>query len=142
MSQNDLRLHIFIFILRVALFVMTGIALHETDRPLAREACPSLWEMTTGILCIKCIRLTICPLLFHYFQVYEKYTEFGTTIMYAIFFVVECIVTSQSLNSAQCVSVTSAATGYPMLVFVSFTVCVYDGAYVLSNALYRIVKRF
>jgi len=142
MSQNDLRLHIFIFILRVALFVMTGIALHETDQPLAREACPSLWEMTIGILCIKCVRLTICPLLFVYFQVYEKYTEFGTTLMYALFFVLECIVTSQSLNSEVCIKTTSVTTGYPLLVFVSFTVCVYDGAYVLSNALYRIVKRF
>ena len=142
MSQNDIRLHIFIFILRVALFVITAIALHETDQTLARESCPSLWEMTTGLLCIKCVRLTICPLIFHYFQVYEKFTEVGTMLMYTIFYVVECIVTSQSLNSSECVKATSVATGYPMLVFVSFTVCVYDGAYVLSNALYRIVKRF
>ena len=141
MSQNDLRTHVFVFLLRVALFVITGIALHKTDPAAVQGRCPLLWELTMCILCIKCLQLVLCPNVFKILREFVRWTDTAKTALYALFFLTEIVLTSQSLNSPDCMVAASLTSKYPMLVFVSFAVCVYDGAYVLSHALYRGLQR-
>jgi hypothetical protein len=141
MSQNDIRTHIFMFLLRVALFVITGVALHKTDMAAVQGRCPMLWELTTCILCVKCLQLVLCPNVFKILREIMWWTDTAKTGLYAAFFLTEIVLTSQSLNSPDCMVAASLTSKYPMLVFVSFAVCVYDGAYVLSHALYRMLYR-
>ena len=140
MSQNDMRLHIFLFLLRVSLFAATGMALHSTDGHPVIEHCPGLWESMLAILCLKCVRLTLFPLLLKSFKIYRKGLHYLNVLAYTIFFVTECVLTSQSLNSPECVTAISIPTGHPMLAFVNGITCVYDGAYVLSHALFTILN--
>jgi hypothetical protein len=142
MSQNDMRLHIFLFLLRISLFVATGIVLHNTENSLVINECPGLWESMLTILCIKCMRLTMCPLVLKVLKRNQKCLHYVNVMAYAIFFVVECVVTSQSLNSIDCVKAASLPSGHPMLAYVNSITCVYDGAYVLSHALFAILNRF
>jgi hypothetical protein len=93
------------------------------------------------ILCIKCVRLTLCPLVFKVLHSYQRSFHYLNVIMYTLFFVLECIVTSQSLNSAVCIKAMSEHPGHPILAYVNGITCVYDGAYVLSHALFAIVNR-
>lgn len=141
MSHNDIRLHIFIFLLRVTLFVVTGIELHRTEASEVMSQCPGLWESMLSILCIKCIRLTLCPLVFKLLIIYQHSLHYLNVFMYTVFFVVECIETSQSLNSPECVRAISSPSGHPMLAYVNGITCVYDGAYVLSHALFAILNK-
>jgi hypothetical protein len=141
MSQNDMRLHIFLFLLRISLFVVTGITLHSTENSLVINECPGLWESMLAILCIKCVRLTMCPILLKMLRAYQKNLHYLNILGYSIFFIVECIYTSQSLNSPDCVKAASLPTGHPMLAYVNGLTCVYDGAYVLSHALFSMLNR-
>ena len=141
MSQNDIRLHIFIFLLRVTLFVVIGIELHHTEASLVWNRCPGLWESMLAILCIKCLRLSLCPLVFKLMHFYQRTLYYFNVLMYTVFFVVECIQTSQSLNSEPCVHAMSVSSGHPMLAYVNGIACVYDGAYVLSHALFAILNK-
>jgi hypothetical protein len=141
MSHNDIRLHIFIFLLRVTLFVVTGIELHSTEASAVLDRCPGLWESMLSILCIKCIRLTLCPLVFKLLMSYQRSLHYLNVTVYTVFFVVECIETSQSLNTPECVKVMSQPTGHPMLAYINGVTCVYDGAYVLSHALFAILNK-
>ena len=142
MSQNDIRLHIFIFLLRVILFVVTGIELHRTEASVVLDHCPGLWESMLTFLCVKCIRLTLCPLVFKLLMTYQRSLHCLNILMYTLFFVVECIETSQSLNSPECVQAISRPSGHPMLAYINGVTCVYDGAYVLSHALFAILNKF
>ena len=141
MSQNDMRLHIFLFLLRISLFITTGIVLHSTDGPLVLTHCAGLWESMLAILCIKCVRLTLFPLMLRAFKIYQRSLHHVNVLMYAIFFIVECVMTSQSLNSQECVAATSHPSGHPMLSYVNGITSVYDGAYLLSHVLFTILNR-
>lgn len=142
MSQNDIRLHIFLFILRVALFVITGVALHDANIPAVQSRCPMLWELTATILCVKCIRLTLYPILLRVLRLHRWWMHLANVGMYSAFFITETVLTSQSLNSPDCMVAASLASGHPTLIFASFALCIYDGAYVLSHALFGVVNRF
>ena len=142
MSFHDMRLHIFVFILHVSMFVITGIALHDTNAVVVMARCTMLWEMTLSILVIKCVSLTLCPLLFTVFRMYSKWIEPFNVGVYGGFFIAECVLTSRSLNSPDCLVATSLSTGHPILVFINFALCIFDGAFVLSHALYTIIHRF
>ena len=140
MSQNDMRLHIFLFLLRISLFTATGIMLHHNDGPQVIMHCGGLWESMLAILCIKCVRLTLFPLMLRAFKIYQRGLHHANIFMYAIFFVVECTITSQSLNSPECVAASSRPDGHPMLAYVNGITCVYDGAYLLSHVLFTILN--
>ena len=138
MSHENVRQSIFVFILRVSMLIITGIALHDTDTASVQTQCSQLWELTTAILVMKCVKLTLCPLLFRVIRVRSRWMDLWDGGLYATFFIAQCVLTSQSLNSRECIKATSAATGYPLLVFVNFALCIHDGAYVLAHALYSI----
>jgi hypothetical protein len=142
MSQNDMRLHIFLFLLRISLFVAIGIVLHSTENSLVINECPGLWESMLAILCIKCIRLMMCPLVIKILRKYQKPLHYINIFGYTVFFVVECVITSQSLNTPDCIKAASLPTGHPMLAYANGITCVYDGAYILSHALFAVLNRF
>ena len=142
MSQNDMRLHIFLFLLRISLFVAIGIVLHSTENSLVINECPSLWESMLAILCIKCLRLMLCPLAIKVLRKYQKPLHYLNIFGYTVFFVVECVTTSQSLNSQDCIKAASLPTGHPMLAYANGITCVYDGAYIMSHALFAVLNRF
>ena len=139
MSQNDIRLHIFVFLLRVTLLIITIIALHDADSAAVLARCPLLWEFTLTILCVKCLRLTLCPMVFRTLRI--KFMDIANAALHTVFLIVEVVLTSQSLNSTECMRAASLSSGYPVLIFTSFALCVHDGAYVLSHALFGIMNR-
>ena len=51
--QGDMVLYVFVFLLRVSLFVITGIVLHQTDGGPVLRFCPVLWESMATILVVK-----------------------------------------------------------------------------------------
>jgi hypothetical protein len=90
---------------------------------------------------IKCIRMTICPTV-------VKLLNTGITqelrqlhllnlVVDTIFFITECVMTSRSLDSKDCVVSASATTsGHPMIAYVNGIACVWDGSFILSHVLF------
>jgi hypothetical protein len=59
-QQAHMRAQIFLFLLRMALFVSIGVVLHNAQSTSVISDCPGLWESMLAILVIKCVRMTIC----------------------------------------------------------------------------------
>ena len=143
MRQTDIKLHVFVFFLRVCLFTVTGIVLHATHAQKSIYVeCPALWETMTLILVLKCIRITLCKVTMHRFDIRTKETDYFDIVMHLVYFIVECVITSVSLNSPACVEVMSSEFGgHPMIAYVNGLSCVWDGCLTLSVALYASIDR-
>jgi hypothetical protein len=141
--QHDIKLHVFVFFLRVCLFIVTGIVLHATHAVASiYSACPGLWESMTLILSLKCIRITLCKVTMHRFDVRTNVSDYFDMVVHLAYFCVECVITSVSLNSANCVSVmASPFDGHPMIAYVNGLACAWDGCLTLSVALYTTINR-
>jgi hypothetical protein len=143
MMQRDIKLHVFVFFLRMCLFVVTGIVLHAT-RAVASiySTCPGLWESMTLILSLKCVRITLCKVTMHRFDVRTNASDYFDMVVHFSYFCVECAITSASLNSTDCVGVMAAPFGgHPMIAYVNGLSCVWDGCLTLSVALYTSINR-
>ena len=149
-SRCDIRAHVFIFLLNVCLFAVTGIVLHKSNTPLVVRACPTLWETMVLILVVKCLRVTLCTIVFRVMR-NGRGDEGGgrqsgranpiDVLLFFCFFVAECITTSCSLNSEPCVVAASDPfDGHPLLAYVNGISAVWDGCFILSHALYILVK--
>ena len=143
MYQVDIKLHMFIFMLRVSLFVATGIVLHMTHSSVhVFIECPLLWESMTAILSLKCIRMTICKVTMHRFDIRAKSSDCFDMFVHLVYFCIEVAVTSCALNSVNCVDVMSSSFyGHPMIAYVNGLSCVWDGCLTLSVALYASIDR-
>jgi hypothetical protein len=141
--QRDIKLHVFVFFLRVCLFVVTGIVLHATHAVApVYSACPGLWESMTLILSLKCVRITLCKVTMHRFEVRANASDYLDMVVHFSYFCVECAITSVSLNSADCVKAMAAPfDGHPMIAYVNGLSCVWDGCLTLSVALYTSINR-
>lgn len=146
MSQrSNMRTQIFLFQLRMALFVSIGITLHSAQSTSVIPDCPGLWESMLAILVIKCIRMTICSTVVKMLnnrasQELKPITLLNLMID-TIFFITECVMTSKSLNSRECVVSASAVfSGHPMIAYVNGLACVWDGCFILSHVLYLMLK--
>ena len=96
----------------------------------------------TLILVLKCIRITLCKVTMHRFDIRTKETDYFDIVMHLVYFIVECVITSVSLNSPACVEVMSSAFGgHPMIAYVNGLSCVWDGCLTLSVALYASIDR-
>jgi hypothetical protein len=143
-QQAHMRAQIFFFLLRMALFVAIGVVLHNAQSTSVIVDCPGLWESMLVILVIKCIRMTICPIV-------VKLLNTGITpelkqllllnlVVDTIFFITECVMTSKSLDSKECVVSASATSGgHPMIAYVNGIVCVWDGSFILSHVLFLVL---
>ena len=140
--QTQMRTHIFIFLMRMVLFVSIGMVLHSTQSTLVIKDCPGLWESMLAILVIKCIRMMICSTaikLLHNGTTNRelKYISLLNMAIDTIFFVTECVMTSVSLDSTECVNSASIPfNGHPMIAYVNCLVCVWDGSFILSHVLF------
>ena len=150
-SRCDVRAHIFIFLLNVCLFTVTGIVLHKSNTPMVVRACPSLWETMVLILVMKCLRVTLCAIVFRIMRGDREDGGGGRqsvranpidVLLFFCFFVSECVTTSRSLNAEECVAAVSGAfEGHPLLSYVNGIAAVWDGCYILSHALHILIKR-
>ena len=143
-SHGDVVSHIFIFLLNVSLFTVTGIVLHKSDTALVARACPALWETMALILTMKCLRMTLCAIVF---RIMRGRTERARRvnpidiILTSAFFVTECVTTSRSLNMDECLAAASVPFGgHPLISYVNGISAVWDGCYILSHALLMLVK--
>lgn len=143
MYHGDIKLHMFLFFMEICLFTVTGIVLHSTQLPASvMYDCPGLWESMLLILSLKCIRMTICKITLHRFDIRPRVEDCLKMPVHAAYFVVECVLTSVSLNSDQCVNAMSNPFGgHPLLAYVNGISCAWDGCFVLSIALYSVVDR-
>ena len=143
MFQGDIKLHVFVFFMRICLFTVTGIVLHATHaHKRVYVDCPALWETMTTILVLKCIRITLCKVTMHRFDIRTKETDYFDIVVHLVYFIVECVVTSCSLNSPACVDVMSTPFGgHPMIAYVNGLSCAWDGCLTLSVALYASIDR-
>jgi hypothetical protein len=143
MFHGDIKLHVFVFFLRVCLFIITGIVLHATLAfPTIFSQCPALWESMILILSFKCIRITLCKITMHRFGVKSKLSDYFDMVVHLVYFCVECTATSCSLNSSDCVDVMSTPFGgHPMIAYVNGLWCAWDGCLTLSVALYATIDR-
>ena len=143
MFDRDLKLHIFVFFLRACLFIITGIVLHATMvAPGILDACPVLWESMTLILSLKCIRITLCRVTMHHFDIRTKSSDYCDMIVHLVYFCVECTITSCSLNSRHCVEfMSNPFGGHPIIAYVNGISCAWDGCLTLSMALYTSIDR-
>jgi hypothetical protein len=144
MSQvkNHRRMQIFHFLLRMTLFVAIGMVLHDAQSvsSITRD-CPGLWESMLSILVIKCVRMSICSSVVKLLNtgvVHEmKHFSLLNLVVDVIFFTTECVITSKSLNSEECVnSCSKAFHGHPMIAYVNALNCVWDGSHILSHVLF------
>ena len=95
MRQTDLKLHMFVFFLGICLYIVTGIVLHSTHAvPTIFNDCPGLWESMALILCLKCIRMTLCAIALHRMDVRKRVTDCMHMFIHAVYFVTSCVVTS------------------------------------------------
>ena len=142
MYHGDIKLHVFVFLMRVCLFIATGVVLHATHAtPSFFVECRGIWESMLLILSLKCIRIAICNVVLHRFRM-KANANIDKSANVA-FFVIECVVTSCSQNSKACVTVMqSPFDGHPMIAYVNILSCVWDGCMVLSVALHTAVDRF
>ena len=130
--QGDMVLYVFVFLLRVSLFVITGIVLHQTDGGPVLRFCPVLWESMATILVVKCLRATLCAIVIKLVRNRRKGFEPLDFIMHVAFFIIQCITTSRALNTPECIT---SEGGVPMA-YVNCLSCVWDGCYVLACALH------
>ena len=148
LSRCDLRAHIFIFLLNVCLFAITGVVLHKSDTAMVVRSCPSLWETMTLILTMKCLRMTLCAIVFRIMRNNNHKEEKAGSVnpidilLFFSFFVTECVTTSRSLNTEECVTAASEPfEGHPLIAYVNGIAAAWDGCFILSHALYVLVKR-
>ncbi len=141
-TKSHKRAQIFLFLLRMSLFVTISIVLHNTQSTTVSHDCPGLWESMLAILAIKCVRMTICSTIVKMLnngvamQEYKHLTLLNLVVD-TIFFITECVITSISLNSKVCVeSASEAFNGHPMIAYVNGLVCVWDGCYILSHVMF------
>jgi len=144
MIQGDIMLYMFIFLLRVSLFTVTGMVLHHTEASSVIHECPVLWESMALTLVAKCLRLTLCALAFKLIRSTQRTKSFSPfdLIIHMGFFVSEVIITSRSLNTPECVAAASASfDGHPLIMYVNGISCVWDGCYILACALFVMLKK-
>ena len=139
--QIHMRAQIFIFLLRMALFVSIGLVLHSAQSTSVIVDCPGLWESMLAILVIKCLRMTICTTVVRMLNTgiaqELKHLTLLNLVIDTIFFITECVMTSKSLNSQKCVTSASATfNGHPMIAYVNGLACVWDGSFILSHVLF------
>ena len=144
MYQGDVKLHLFVFLMRICLFVVIGISLHTTQAsPLVFAECTFLWESMLLILILKCIRVTLCKVTLHRFEIRPKSSDCFDMLVHLVYFCTEVTVTSCALNSHGCVDAMSAPfKGHPMIAYVNGISCVWDGCLTLSMALYASIDRY
>lgn len=143
-AKYDIRSHIFIFLVNTSLFTVTGIVLHKCQGTDVVLLCNGLWETMALILIIKCLRVTLCAVAFKLARGNSETDRFHALdlLAYSSFFITECVTTSRALNSAECVGVASKPfEGHPLIAYVNGASCVWDGCFILSHALYALVKR-
>ncbi len=142
MQQNAyMRAQIFVFIMRMALFVGIGIVLHSTQSTHVFIDCPGLWESMLVILVTKCVQMTICTTVV---KLLDSDTSRELKHIYllnlaidTVCFIIECVLTSRSLDSKKCVESASVAfDGHPMIMFVNLLACIWDGSSILSHVLF------
>jgi hypothetical protein len=141
--KNDVRSQIFLFLLNVCLFIITGIVLHKCEATSVIRLCPTLWETMALILTMKCLRVTLCAVVFRLMRGDSRVGKTNPVdlIISTVFFVVECVTTSRALNTEVCVSAASEPfDGHPLIAYVNGISAVWDGCYILSHALYAVVK--
>ena len=102
--QGDMVLYVFVFLLRVSLFVITGIVLHQTDGGPVLRFCPVLWESMATILVVKCLRATLCAIVIKLVRNRRRGFEPLDFIMHVAFFIIQCITTSRALNTPECIT--------------------------------------
>ena len=144
MIQGDVMLYVFLFLLRVSLFTVTGMVLHRTEASSVIQACPVLWEAMALTLVAKCLRLTLCAVAFKLIRSTPRTRGFSPfdLIIHMGFFVSEVIITSRSLNTPACVAAASAPfDGHPLIMYVNGVSCVWDGCYILACALFVVLKK-
>ena len=143
MLQGDIKLHMFVFFLRICLFTVTGIVLHATHASSSIfSECPFLWESMTLIMSLKCIRITLCKVTMHRLEIRPRSSYCFDMVVHLVYFCIEVIVTSCSLNSVSCMQVMSTPFGgHPMIAYVNGISCVWDGCLTLSVALYASIDR-
>ena len=144
--HNDVRAHIFLFLLRIALFVSIGVVLHFTQATSVVSSCPALWESMLVILVMKCIRITVCASAVRVINTNSmhvgKCMRLINMTAYTAFFITECATTSKALSSTECMAAAAEATaGHPLIAYVNLLACAWDGAYILSHALYTLLNR-
>ena len=143
--RNDTRSQIFLFLLNVCLFVVTGIVLHKSEATEVVRLCPTLWETMALILAMKCLRLTLCAIVLKIMRRDSRSASKEANpldfIMSTGFFITECVTTSRALNTDACVSAASGPfDGHPLLAYVNGISAVWDGCYVLSCAMFVVAK--
>ena len=144
MNQTKMhkRVQIFLFLLRMALFVSIGLVLHSSQTSSSmKKDCPGLWDSMLAILVIKCVRMTICSTILRMLNngsAHElKHLTLLNLVVDAIFFITECVMTSKSLSSKECVdSAGGPFNGHPMIAYVNGLTCVWDGCFILSHVLF------
>jgi hypothetical protein len=66
-----------------------------------------------------------------------KYISLLNMAIDTVFFVTECVMTSVSLDSKECVNSASIPFNcHPMIAYVNCLVCVWDGSFILSHVLF------
>jgi hypothetical protein len=141
--KNDTRSQIFLFLLNVCLIIVTGIVLHKSEATEVVRLCPVLWETMALILTMKCLRLTLCAIVMKVMRGESRASKANPMdlIMSAGFFVTECVTTSRALNTDVCVTAASQPfDGHPLIAYVNGISAAWDGCYVLSYALFVVVK--
>jgi hypothetical protein len=145
MIQGDIMLYVFLFLLRVCLFTVTGIVLHSTEATRVVHECPALWETMAITLVAKCLRLTLCAVAFKVINRNPPRTKGFAPfdlVIHMGFFVSEVIVTSRSLNMPECVAAASEAfDGHPLIMYVNGISCAWDGCYILACALFVVLNK-
>jgi len=132
--QGDVVLYTFVFLMRVSLFIVTGIVLHQSDGGPVFQACPVLWESMATILVAKSLRITLCALAIKLMR-RRKGFEPLDLIVHVAFFITECITTSRALNTPECVA------SAQLVAYVNVLSCVWDGCYIMACALDAILTK-
>lgn len=143
-AKYDIRSHIFLFLLNVSLFTVMGVVLHKCESTAVLHLCYGLWETMALILVMKCLRMTLCAIAFKLMRGNSEIGSFNPLdlLLYTGFFIAECVTTSRALNSDECVKAAGAPfDGHPLIAYVNGISCVWDGCFILSHALYVLVKR-
>jgi hypothetical protein len=141
LQHSYMRAQIFIFILRIVLLVGICIVLHLTQTTLVRLECAGLWESMLVILVAKCIRMLFCVTAVKLLK-RDTHVELNRLYLFNLvidtaFFTTECVMTSKSLNSEQCVvEANKVFGGHPMIMYVNSLACFWDGSFILSHVLF------
>jgi hypothetical protein len=142
-TKYDARSQIFLFLLSMCLFIVTGIVLHKSEATAVIRLCPALWETMALVLTMKCLRATLCAIVIKLMRGDSRANKSNPLdlIMSTAFFVTECVTTSRALNTEACVSAASAPfDGHPLIAYVNGISAVWDGCYIMSHALYVVIK--